>query len=1184
MVCCNTLLSRQNWRALRITSLLSFILIAHASAHKGLAQDKVNLSFKNAPIKKVFREIHRQTGYTFAYEESVILKAKPVSVALINVPLSQALTACFKGQPFTYEIQDKIIMLRERPAHDQKPLTANVMQDTIPRVLIKGKILVSDSSRTTLSDVTVINKSTGHATASDESGLFSLPARKGDVLQLTHVGMETTRFVVYSTSDLLNITMTRNIVEEAAVQVYSTGYQNLPRERATGSFTKIDNELLNRSVGSNILDRLDGVTNSLIMFPESGEEARSGVGGSRQIQIRGISTLESNQNPLIVLDNFPFYGDINAINPNDIESVTILKDAASASIWGARSGNGVIVITTKQGAYNQKLNIDFNANVSISDKPDIFYDRNYIPTPDYIDMEKYLFAQGYFNNDIYNVIGRPPLTPVVEILAKLDAGQITQSEADSQINALQLYDVRQDKMKYVYRKAVNQQYSLHLSGGSNIMSYNFSIGYDKNLKQTFGSNFDRMSINGYTTYRPIKNLELSTGILYTSSRVVNNRLQTFASTGKFQKMYPYARFTDDDGNASWIVKDYRANFLDSVEALGFLDWRYRPLDEMKYADNRTSLGNIILKTKIKYNIFQFLNVELQYQNERQTTYGRYLESEKIYSTRNLINKYTQRDVTTGTLSYPFPKGDLLTITQDQLLAHSLRGLMHYNHHFGEHTIAAIIGTELRQIKTEGYNRTFYGYEDEFGSSVANINFQTSYPTNPSGSSVIPNYNSGYFAGTTQRQLSYFFNAGYTYQSKYTLSVSARKDGENIFGVLANQKIVPLWSSGVSWLISKESFYQARWLPVLKLRFTFGFNGNVGDGSGYLIAAYRSSDALTGLPYATIASPGNPEISWERVRNINLGLDFGLINNALTGSIELYKKDGMDLIEGRLLAPSTGFEEIRGNAANTRTVGIDFILNGAFNFGAIKYQPTLIFNFIKDKVVKYDHKYSTAILVSNLKGIPYEQKPISALYSYRWAGIDPNTGDPLGYLDGAVSKDYLGIFNNATIDNIVVHGSNIPRIFGSFRNTLSYKNFSISANIIYKLDYYFRRQSTSLNYTEAYANPHYDYTLRWQKSGDELHTQVPSLVYTPNANRNKFYQSSSVLVERGDHIRLKDIQFSFGIEKSQRPWLPISHLKFYCYINNIGLLWKSNDKGLDPDSSNAPFVNPKIIAIGIQGTL
>jgi TonB-dependent SusC/RagA subfamily outer membrane receptor len=203
--------------------------------------------------------------------------------------------------------------------------------------------------------------------------------------------------------------------------VVNTGYQSIPKERATGSFVQIDRALLNRRISPDIISRLEGVASGLSFnanIPTQSKES--------PFSIRGRSTITANTQPLIVLDNFPYDGDLNSINPNNIESITLLKDAAAASIWGARAGNGVIVINTRKGGLNRPLSVELVTNYTFSKKPDLFYNPNFLNASSYIDFEQYLFSLGSYDADLNNTTTRPPLSPAVELMARKRAGLISQ--------------------------------------------------------------------------------------------------------------------------------------------------------------------------------------------------------------------------------------------------------------------------------------------------------------------------------------------------------------------------------------------------------------------------------------------------------------------------------------------------------------------------------------------------------------------------------------------------------------------------------------------------------------------------------------------------------------------------------------------------------------------------------------
>lgn len=1059
----------------------------------------------------------------------------------------------------------------------------SLAQTTSPATTLTGTIVNTD--QTPLSNVTVRLQKNNRTAVTNREGRYTItPAFFPDTLLISHTGFLTQRIAVNNkTTGTLHITLESTTTELSEVTV-STGYQEIPKERATGSFAIVGKELLNRKPSTNILDRLDGVTSGLVFNKSNNTD--------ELLTIRGRSTLlgAAVATPLIVLDNFPYEGDLANINPNDVQSITVLKDAAAASIWGARAGNGVIVITTKKGRPQQKLFVEFNSSTGVAAKPDLYYTQNYLSGTDFSAIEQFLFSKGFYDATISNTTTFPAVTPAVSILVKKRAGTTTAAQADSQLAALNIIDVRADFDRYVYQPAVNTQHAISLRGGSAQMAYSLSAGIDKNREALVRNGYERISVRSENSYYPARNLELQAGILFTqSSREQPNNYpfggsQSNYNTTTSNALYPYAQLADANGNAQVVVKDYNPAYLDSVQKLGFADWRHRPLDEIRIATNHTGTNDLVLRTAVNYNIASSLKLSVQYQYENQKSVQTLLQPESCYTVRNLLNKYSQRNLTTGDFVYAFPKGAVLTNSNSSLVAHYLRTQAACSRLVNNaHRIDAIAGAEIRQATLNSYNLAVYGYSEEYGTNISNLNLQTTVPTYPTGTAVLPS-TANNISQTQNRFISYYLNAADTYKGLYTLSVSARKDGANIFGVNTNQKFAPLWSIGAAWKLSQEKFYHLNWLPQLTLRGSYGKAGNAFTATSYLTARFGVSN-VTGQPYAAVTTPPNPDLRWENVSTLNFGVDFSTAENIISGTVEFYTKKGMDLIEAAPLAPSTGFSSFNGNAASTITKGIDLTLHRNNLNGKFKWQTDVLFSTVNDKVTKFDTRYASTQLASIYGGlIAVEGKPLFGIFSYRWEGLDPATGDPLGWLNKSVSKDYANILQTTPIDSMVFHGSARPTIFGSVRNSFSYKGFSLSFNIIYKLGYYFRRNSVSIDYTNVLTNAglHGDYTKRWQKPGDESITDVPSLSYPSNQNRANFYRFSSALVEKGDQVRLQDIQLSYQLRLNK--WL--SQLQVYLYASNLGILWKANSQNLDPDVYSTvlsnPFPNPRMISIGLRG--
>ena len=1016
-----------------------------------------------------------------------------------------------------------------------------------------------------------VEHSEAHA-LSDGYGYFHLTLPPGTYqLQTTFVGYEPwTHTLRLPSTDTLRVVMEPKALQIDEV-IVSTGYQDLPRERATGSFVKVDNALLNRSVSTDILSRLRDVTPGLSF---------NHVGTT--FSIRGQSTLQSNAEPLIVVDGFPYNQPIENINPNDVESITVLKDAAAASIWGARAGNGVLVITTKKGAYNRPLKLAFNANVNVGARPDLYY-QSRISSADYIATEQQLFSQGYYTSR-ENSDSHLALSPVVELLIARRDGKLSAADAAQQIASLGQYDVRDDVSRYLYRPSVNQQYSLGLTGGSELQRYQFSAGLDRNLDNQTGNSFRRVTLNAGNTWSMLdRKLEFSAAVYLTQNRREQNNPGSLTwSNG--QRLYPYARLADDQGNPLAITRDYRLGFLGTALQQGLLDWQYRPLEELNLADNATTTAEYRINTGLRYKILPGLSAQVLYLYDRTLSYGRNQQESGTYTARNLINRYTQRS-TAGVLTRPVPLGGLLDLSNATVVNHDLRGQLSYDLAKGEHQLSAIAGYEIQSLRSRGNGYRFYGYDSEHatGKPVDQTNSYTFFD-NPSNGGGVP-YNN-YETDATDHYISWYGNAAYTYRQRYTVSGSARLDRSNLFEVNANQKGVPLWSAGLAWELSREGFYHLAALPYLKLRGTFGYNGNINKSlSAYTTASYyNGSDQSTLLPYARIVNPPNPELRWERIGNLNLGLDFATKGRRLSGTFEYFVKNAKDLIGSTAYAPSTGITVFTGNAAATQGSGFDLSLESHNLTGRLGWTTNFLVSHISEKVTDYDQKSSASLylLNGNYGFYPLQGKPLFAIYSDRWAGLDPQTGDPMGYLNGVPSKNYSAVINATTPETMVYNGPSRPQVFGALRNTFSYGPLSVSANMSYSLGYFFRRPSIRYGTDNGLGSQHGDYALRWQKPGDEAFTQVPAVPATGLTARDELYTYAEVLVEKGDHVRLQDVQLSYAPNGRHSRFLREHPVQFYLYAANLGILWKATKTGLDPDYPTSTPA-PTTIAGGIQFT-
>lgn len=1044
----------------------------------------------------------------------------------------------------------------------------------LARQTITGRVL-SASDNTPLAGASVRLKDSSTGTTTGRSGEFTLRVSGSRVtIIVSYVGFKTTELTIsLPLKRPLEILLEPSAESLQEVSV-STGYQTLPRERSTGSFSQVDRRTLNQQVSTDVISRLEAVANGLVV----------GRTNNTGITIRGLSTILGDKGPLIVLDNFPYEGDINNINPNEVASITLLKDAAAASIWGARAGNGVIVITTKKGRFNQPLSVDFSSNVSLTGKPDLFYLRQ-MSSSDFIDVEQMLYEKGYYNDKLSSP-GKPALSPVVELLDQ--AGRtVSAEEAKAQIDSWRSLDVRNDYRQYLYRSAVNQQYALSLTGGSGQMAWAASGGYDRNVSNLDAA-YNRASLNFNSSMKPLKNLQLSAAITYTRSESATGRPgygEIYANTSY---LYPYARLADEQGNALPLARNYRSSYTDTAGRGKLADWRYFPLEEYNHTPGTTITRDALMNFGLNYRLAEGLNLDLKYQYEQQQREGRQLYDAGSFYARNLVNSFAQLS-SNGTLSYPVPPGGVLDLLQQDLSVNNARAQINFDRSIGRHTIVALAGAELRSSRTLANAHRSYGYNPDV-LSFGNVDYSVTYPSFVDGStSFIPNKDS--YDDFLGRYVSLFANAAYTWQGKYTLSASARRDASNLFGVKTNDRWNPLWSAGLAWDLSRESFYKLTWLPDLKLRATYGFSGNVNSSlAAVTTIQYFGTNPYLFTPYTIFSNYANPELKWETSRMLNLAADFRTRDSRLRGSVEYYRKKGTDLLGPSLIDYTSGTgSSITKNVASMKGRGVDIELNSVNIKGTLGWTTSFNLSFYKDEVTSYylfsQQGASFVGLNSRIAGIV--GRPVYSALAFRWGGLDPQTGDPQGYVNGELSKDYAALTGSGTaIDDLVYKGPAMPTAFGSMGNTLSWKGFSLTARLLYKFGSYFTRPS--IDYSSLFSNGagHSDYALRWQQPGDENTTSVPSVAYPANSRRDQFYRGSEVLVEKGDNIRLQYVNLSYDIGQQKLRTLPFKSLEVFLNLNNLGILWGANKQNLDPDYAFSDTSIPPAltVAAGIRASL
>jgi len=1053
---------------------------------------------------------------------------------------------------------------------------------TYGQKIITGRITDGSSP---LHGINVVLKELKLSTVSDSLGYFKLMVPNGSyTLEFSHLNYKRQQLRInIPMSQRLSVALTPAVNQLEEVEIINTGFQRLPRERASGSFSTLNESQLNRRVSGDLVSRLEDAVPGLIIN-------RSGARGQQQTQIsvRGQSTLFARADPLVILDNFQYEGDISLINPNDIESITVLKDAAAASIWGARGGNGVIVITTKSGKKNAGLNVQFNSNITIGEEADLFY-KNKMGSADFIEIEKSLFTRGFYKNT-ENSPTKPAMSPAVELLILKRDGKINPAEADARLEELKSIDYRVDGKKVFYQRPISSQVSLALNGGTENHQYYLSGGMDDTRDNLRYNGSIRKTLQAKSSWNFLKQrVTFSAGINFISQQI--DAANSGISMAEGVSAYPYAKLLGPNGEALPITYGLRNSFKEEALTKRLLDWYYRPAEEIAAITDRRKTEDLRLNFGLTAKLLPGLTGSLLYQHNLTQRESRRNHSVASYYTRSTINDVSQIN-TNGAIIRPVPLGGIVDGTSGETTVENLRGQLNYEKQFGRHRLSALLGSEFRMQDERNNTSRFYGY-DELHANYQAVDYFTSFPRFVNAGSTTTIVNRDGEQVLADRSRSYFSNAAYSFQDKYTLTASARLDQSNIFGVDANQKGVPLWSVGGVWEISREGFYDksahgkiSELIPTLRLRASFGYTGNVDKTlSAYTTANYNNGSGNINnsgslLPYADIQNPPNALLRWERTKIINFGLDFTLRGNRLSGSVEYYRKKGIDLIGSIPYAPSSGVSLFRGNTSGSKGQGVDINLQSRNLTGRIRWETNLLFSYSSDIVTDYKVKGSNANYVQSPRTYPLEGNYINAIYAFPWAGLDPQNGNPRGYLNGEVSTDYSKIMVVNDPSEIRYLGSSRPIIFGAVRNTIGYGGLSVSANISYRLKYYFRRESISYGSNSGLGG-HGDYANRWVKPGDEQFTNVPSVPAANSGSRDIFYQNSEALSEQGDHIRFQDLNISYLLSGQKLLGANISSLQIYFYANNLGILWKKTKTQLDPDYPSAQFLPVRTYALGLK---
>ena len=920
------------------------------------------------------------------------------------------------------------------------------------------------------------------------------------------------------------------------------------------------------------------------------------VAGLSNGVIRGVSTMMAMQTPLYVIDGFPVentsiteYGyateDLPVLNMEDIESITVLKDAAAASIYGARAANGVIVITTKK-AKEGKTQISASATWTIH--PYDYYVGWMTDAADIVTLlRKWAAENPELNNGLDRALAEANNMrnnsaypdQGTDILLDFYTNKITQAEADAKLNELASrgYAYYDDVEKYGKRNSFYQQYYLSVGKATGRNNFMFSATYRNNKEEDIYTKNDQVGLNLKNTVQITDWLKADVS-MYINFR--NATEQTYDLLSPGYSFMPYDRLVDEDGNPVTWASQYSETVRNNIETYGLYDVDITPLDELgrrlmkrRYFTSRIS-GNLEIKP------FSWLSYSAMYQYQYGINRSNQRQELESYATRVLINSLATLE--NGEVVYNLPEGDVMYAADQITNAYNFRQQLNVDKTFNKiHNLTWIIGQEIRNTKIESSRLTRYGYDAEL--------LSTQYVDEPaltSGISGLMNYRGSISAPWAKSEMvnrfvSFYSNAAYSYDNRYTVSGSIRWDRSNLWGTNPKYQNKPLWSVGASWNINNEAFFKSSWVDMLKLRVSYGIGGNIAkDAAPYLTASYSTSSLVGGM-YATVFSPPNPDLRWEKTTTVNVGVDFSMFENRLSGTFDFYNRYSDDLLSNRkgVATEGFGYSRLTFNTGAMRNRGFELTLQGNVIKREVVWNMRYMIGYNKNRVMRSDMENPAYYLVINSpESYPQKGKPYHAIYALRWAGIN-DEGNPTVYDN---EGNITAMTGSLEFDDVYYKGSSVPIYNGSFTNTLSYKGFSLTVQMLYEGGHKFKRNTylpaTEMDWVGARTNLPVSITNKeimnaWEKPGDENFTDVPRLMFGFsdgfNYDRQSIYQYVDLQVYNAGNIKINNISLSYDIPTEWVKKLALNGARLQFMVEDAAIIAFDKDAGFMLGTKNKP---------------
>ena len=990
-------------------------------------------------------------------------------------------------------------------------------------IRISGTV-ISDGEPLPGVSVQIKGETTG--TITDMDGKYSISAPSDAILVYRFVGLKTVEQPVNG-RNMINVTLESDSKELDEVMVVA--YATAKKYSFTGAASTVKGDEIAKLQVASVSRALEGTVSGVQASAASGQP-----GTDAEIRIRGIGSINASSAPLYVVDGVPFDGSVNSINPDDIASMTVLKDAASAALYGSRGANGVIIITTKQGQTDSKTTVNVKASFGGSNRAVRDYDR--IGTNDYFQ----LYWEALRNQYAKDTENYTPATAAAQaskdLVTKLmgdgpnpygtNYPQPVGTDGKLVDGARPLWDF--DWSDAMEQQALRTELNLNVSGGGQKNQYFFSAGYLNDKGIALESGYQRFNLRSNITSEMTSWLKGGVNMSFahsmqnypvSSDTKTSNVINAGRTMPGFYPIYEVnadgSLKTDANGELIPDFGSYRPSGSTSnwnLPATLPLDKSERMKDEFS---GRTFLEVTFipgLKFKTSFN-FDLIN----------------------YNSLDFTNSLIGPSVTTGGGS---------SRVNTRTFSWTWNNIVTYDKTIGEHHFNILAGQEA------------YSYRyDELSASRTKM----ALPDMPElvvGSQLTGG--SGYRIDYALE--GYFTQLLYDYQSKYFFSASYRRDGSSRFA--PETRWGNFWSLGASWRIDRENFMisTSDWLSALTLKASYGAQGNDNLGTYYAskglyaIVSNLGENALFSDRIAT------PKLKWETNLNFNVGIDFSLWNNRVSGSFDFFQRRSKDLLYSRPVAPSLGYKSVDENVGALKNTGIELSLNGTLiNTQDFIWKLGLNLTHYKNEVTELPLKDMPPSGVNKLA----VGRSVYDFYTKEWAGVDPENGNPLWYMDildkddNVVGRGTTSVYKDAT--DYFVNKSSLPKVYGGFNTSFSYKGVELSAIFAYSVGgYIMNRDITMILHNGSSAGRAWSKEILNRWTPENRYTDVPALATTTN----NWTSYSTRFLQNNSYMRLKNLTLSYTLPKQLVSKASLSNVQVFVQSDNLFTIHRN--QGLDPE--------------------